>query len=47
MGDVRTSYHDESADERLETDAVLASCMRHWSALAPLYRWLTDNLQGT
>jgi hypothetical protein len=30
-----------------QTDAVLAICMRHWSALAPLHRWLTDNVQGT
>jgi uncharacterized protein (TIGR02453 family) len=40
-------HHDEPADERVQTDAVLAICMRHWSALAPLHRWLTDNVQGT
>jgi len=38
-------HHDEPADERIQTDAVLATCMRHWSALAPLHRWLTDNVQ--
>ena len=36
----------EPADERVHSDAVLATCVRHWSALAPLHRWLTDNLQG-
>jgi hypothetical protein len=35
-----------SHDERVHTDAVLATCMRHWSALAPLHRWLTNNVQG-
>jgi uncharacterized protein (TIGR02453 family) len=39
-------HHDEPADERVHTDAVLATCMRHWSALAPLHRWLTDRVQG-
>ena len=38
-------HRDEPADERVHTDAVLASCLRHWSALAPLHRWLTDNVQ--
>jgi uncharacterized protein (TIGR02453 family) len=38
-------HHDEPADERIQTDAVLATCVRHWSALAPLHRWLTDNVQ--
>jgi uncharacterized protein (TIGR02453 family) len=40
-------YHDEPADERVQTEAVLAICMRHWRALAPLHRWLTDNVQAT
>jgi uncharacterized protein (TIGR02453 family) len=40
------AYHDEPADERVHTDAILATCMRHWSALAPLHRWLTDNVQA-
>jgi uncharacterized protein (TIGR02453 family) len=39
-------HHDEPADERVQTEAVLATCMRHWSALAPLHRWLTGNVQG-
>jgi uncharacterized protein (TIGR02453 family) len=39
-------HHDEPADEQVQTDAVLATCMRHWSALAPLHRWLTDNVQA-
>jgi hypothetical protein len=33
---VRATSHD---------DAVLVTCMRHWRALAPLHRWVTDNLQ--
>jgi hypothetical protein len=39
-------HHDEPADERVQTGAVLATCMRHWSALAPLHRWLTHNVQA-
>jgi uncharacterized protein (DUF2461 family) len=39
-------HRDEPADERIQTDAVLAACMRHWRALAPLHRWLTDNVQA-
>jgi uncharacterized protein (TIGR02453 family) len=39
-------HHDEPADERVHTEAVLTVCMRHWSALAPLHRWLTDNVQA-
>jgi uncharacterized protein (TIGR02453 family) len=38
-------HHDEPIDERVHTDAVLAGCLRHWGALAPLHRWLTDNVQ--
>jgi uncharacterized protein (TIGR02453 family) len=38
-------HHDEPADNRIQSDAVLVTCMRHWSALAPLHRWLTDNIQ--
>jgi len=38
-------HRDEPADERIQTDAVLATCLRHWTALAPLHRWLTDNVQ--
>ena len=37
---------EEPADERVHADAVLTTCMRHWSALAPLHRWLTDNVQA-
>jgi uncharacterized protein (TIGR02453 family) len=40
-------HRDEPADERVHTAAVLATCMRHWSALAPLHRWLTDNVQAS
>jgi uncharacterized protein (TIGR02453 family) len=40
-------HHDEPADEWVHDDAVLVTCMRHWSALAPLHRWLTDNVQAT
>jgi uncharacterized protein (TIGR02453 family) len=40
-------HQDEPADERIQTDAVLATCLRHWSALAPLHRWLTDNVQAS
>ena len=39
-------HRDEPADERVHSDAVLATCLRHWSALAPLHRWLTDNVQA-
>jgi uncharacterized protein (TIGR02453 family) len=40
-------HHDEPADERVQTAAVLSECMRHWRALAPLHRWLTENVQAT
>ena len=40
-------HHDEPTDERVHTDAVLATCMWHWRALAQLHRWLTDNVQAT
>jgi uncharacterized protein (DUF2461 family) len=36
-----------AADERVQTAAVLSECMRHWSALAPLHRCLTGNIQAT
>jgi uncharacterized protein (TIGR02453 family) len=39
-------HHDEPADERVHTGAILAMCMERWSALAPLHRWLTDNVQA-
>ena len=39
-------HHDEPDDKRIQTEEVLATCMRHWSALAPLHRWLTDNVQA-
>jgi hypothetical protein len=32
---------------RIQTAAVLSECMRHWSALAPLHRCLTGNIQAT
>jgi uncharacterized protein (TIGR02453 family) len=41
------AHHDEPTDGRIQTDAVLATCWRHWSALAPLHRWLTDNVQAS
>ena len=40
-------HYNEPADERVHTDAVLDLCIRHWRALAPLHRWLTDNVQAT
>jgi uncharacterized protein (TIGR02453 family) len=39
-------HHDEPVDERVHTGAILGTCLRHWSALAPLHRWLTDNVQA-
>jgi uncharacterized protein (TIGR02453 family) len=39
-------HHDEPVDERVQSAAVLTTCGRHWSALAPLHRWLTDNVQA-
>jgi uncharacterized protein (TIGR02453 family) len=39
-------HHDEPTDERVHTAAVLTICMGHWSALAPVHRWLTDNVQA-
>jgi uncharacterized protein (TIGR02453 family) len=38
-------HHEEPADQRVHTQAILATCGRHWQALAPLHRWLTDNVQ--
>jgi uncharacterized protein (TIGR02453 family) len=38
-------HHHEPADERVRTDAVLDTCMRHWRALVPLHRWRTANVQ--
>jgi uncharacterized protein (TIGR02453 family) len=40
-------HYDEPADERVQTDAVLTMCMRHWRVLAPLHRWLVDHVQAT
>jgi uncharacterized protein (TIGR02453 family) len=39
-------HRDEAADERVHDGAILAMCMRHWRALAPLHRWLTDNVRA-
>jgi uncharacterized protein (TIGR02453 family) len=39
-------HHDDPVDERVQTGAVLDTCMRHWNALAPLHRWLTHNVQA-
>jgi uncharacterized protein (TIGR02453 family) len=39
-------HHDEPADKRIQTDEILATCMRHWSASAPLHQWLTHHVQG-
>jgi uncharacterized protein (TIGR02453 family) len=38
-------HRDEPVDERLHSQAILATCGRHWRTLAPLHRWLTDNVQ--
>jgi hypothetical protein len=38
-------HHDESADKRIQTEEFLATCMRYWSTLALLHRWLTDNVK--
>jgi uncharacterized protein (TIGR02453 family) len=38
-------HHDLPIEEALDGPRLLASCRRHWSALAPLHRWLVDNLQ--
>ena len=40
-------HRDEPADEQVHSGAVLATCMRHWRALAPLHQWLTDNVQAS
>jgi hypothetical protein len=37
--------HDEPADERIQIEAVLPTCMRHWERPGPAHRWLTDNVQ--
>jgi hypothetical protein len=39
-------HRDEPADERVNDGAILATCMRDWRSLAPLHRWLTDNVQA-
>jgi uncharacterized protein (TIGR02453 family) len=39
-------HHNEPADERVHADAVLATCVGHWSTLGPLHRWLTDKVQA-
>jgi hypothetical protein len=39
-------HQDEPVDERLHSEAVLTTCARHWRALAPLHRWLTDNVRA-
>jgi uncharacterized protein (TIGR02453 family) len=39
-------HHDEPADERVHSPAVLEACGRVWRDLAPLHRWLTDNVQN-
>jgi hypothetical protein len=38
-------HYDEPADKRIQTEEFLATCMRHWSTLVLLHRWLTDNVQ--
>lgn len=38
-------HHDEPVDDRVHTTAILATCARHWQAMAPLHRWLTDHVQ--
>jgi uncharacterized protein (TIGR02453 family) len=39
-------HHDLPVEEALDGARLLASCRRHWSALAPLHRWLVDNVQA-
>jgi uncharacterized protein (TIGR02453 family) len=39
-------HHDEPADDRVNTPAVLEACGQVWRDLAPLHRWLTDNVQN-
>jgi uncharacterized protein (TIGR02453 family) len=38
-------HRDEPADDRVHTGEILEVCARHWRALAPLHRWLTDTVQ--
>ena len=38
-------HHDEPVDDRVHTTAILATCARHWQAMGPLHRWLTDHVQ--
>lgn len=38
-------HQDEPADQRVHSQAILDGCGRHWRALAPLHRWLVDNVQ--
>jgi uncharacterized protein (TIGR02453 family) len=39
-------HHDLPAAEALDGPGLLAGCRNHWSALAPLHRWLVDNVQA-
>lgn len=37
---------DEPADSRLGDDRILDLCVDHWRTVAPLHRWLVDNVQS-
>ena len=37
---------DEPADDALFGEEILHRCVRHWSALAPLHRWLIEHVQN-
>jgi uncharacterized protein (TIGR02453 family) len=37
---------DEPPDDSLLSEEILHDCIRHWSALAPLHRWLIEHVQN-
>jgi Conserved hypothetical protein (DUF2461) len=37
-------HRDEPADDRVHTGEILEVCARHWRALAPLHRCVTDTV---
>ncbi|MDQ6920615.1 MAG: DUF2461 domain-containing protein [Candidatus Dormibacteraeota bacterium] len=39
-------HQDLPVEEALDGARLLASCRRQWSSLAPLHRWLVDNVQA-
>ena len=40
-------HHDESPELALDHERLLPTLTRHWTALAPLHRWLLAHLQQT